>query len=74
MARTAAPKSKSRSLNRSAPSRPGTRSAAKVDKGLLKINKADVNVTAGGKGDKDGKGDIQAKKAGTSIGKRTASK
>jgi hypothetical protein len=61
MARTAAPKSKSSSLNQNAP-------------GIHTIKKADVRVTAGGKGDKDGKGDIQAKKAGTSIGKRTASK
>jgi hypothetical protein len=43
-------------------------------RGAAKVSKIDVNVTAGGKGDKDGKGDVQAKKAGTSVGKRVASK
>ena len=33
-----------------------------------------TDATAGGKGDKDGKGDIRAKKSGTSIAKRNASK
>jgi hypothetical protein len=39
-----------------------------------KTPKTTENPTFGGKGDRDGKGDIQAKKAGTSIGKRVASK
>ena len=38
------------------------------------IPKAHGEPTAGGKGDKDGKGDIKAKKANTSNGGRTKSK
>lgn len=59
-------KSSNHSLNKGASSRSGSKET--------NIPKTIGNVTSGGKGDKDGKGDIQAKKAGTSAGKRVASK
>lgn len=67
MAKSAATKHIAHSLNQGAPSRTGMKGGAK---GPAVIK----NATAGGKGDKDGKGDIQAKKAGTSNFKRTGSK
>lgn len=68
MAKTAATKSANSSLNKNAPARPGVKGAV--------VPKAGGNPapTAGGKGDKDGKGDIQAKKAHTSSGRKSAAK
>lgn len=66
MAKSAGTKSTVQSLNKSAPARPGAKGA----KGPPVI----TDRTSGGKGDKDGKGDIQAKKANTSISKKYASK
>jgi hypothetical protein len=66
MAKTAGSKSTVQSLNKSAPARPGMKGT--------KVPKAGAGPTAGGKGDRDGKGDIRAKKANTSIAKKSASK
>jgi hypothetical protein len=54
------------SLNKNVPARPGLKGSVSP--------KAHAEPTAGGKGDKDGKGDIKAKKANTSSGARTKSK
>ncbi|MEO7427596.1 MAG: hypothetical protein ABI036_20600 [Fibrobacteria bacterium] len=59
-------KATAQSLNAGAPVKAGAKGSKAV--------KAEGDATVGGKGDKDGKGDIRAKKSGTSIGKRTASK
>lgn len=66
MQKSAGSKSTVQSLNKNAPARPGM-------KGKM-APKAHGSPTAGGKGDKDGKGEIQAKRASTSSGKRSASK
>jgi hypothetical protein len=66
MAKTAGSKSTVQSLNKNAPARPGMRGT--------KAAKAGAGPTVGGKGDRDGKGDIRAKKANTSIAKKSASK
>ena len=59
-------KSSVQSLNKNAPARPGAKTGA--------TPKAHAEPTSGGKGDKDGKGDIKAKQANTSNGARTRSK
>jgi hypothetical protein len=66
MQKTAGTKSTVHSLNEKAPARPGSKGG--------KAPKTRGAPTAGGKGDRDGKGDIQAKKANTSIAKKSASK
>ena len=66
MAKPAGTKTTVKSLNKGAPARPGMKGK--------KAAKLAESPTAGGKGDKDGKGDIRANKAGTSISKRTSSK
>lgn len=66
MAKTAGTKPKSPSLN--------SPSASDRNKKGARKPLADVPPTAGGKGDRDGKGDIQAKKANTSSAKKSASK
>jgi hypothetical protein len=66
MAKPAGSKSTIQSLNKSAPARPGAKGAKGPDVG--------VDPTSGGKGDKDGKGDIRAKKANTSNARKSASK
>ena len=66
MQKSAGSKSTVQSLNKNAPARTGTKGGM--------IPKTHGSPTAGGKGDKDGKGDIQAKKANTSSGKKSASK
>lgn len=66
MQKSAGSKTTVQSLNKNAPPRPGTKGGV--------IPKAHGSPTAGGKGDKDGKGDIQAKKAATSSGRKSASK
>jgi hypothetical protein len=58
--------SSSHSLNKNARARPGMKGGV--------TPKAHAEPTAGGKGDKDGKGDIKAKQANTSNGARTRSK
>lgn len=64
MSKPSGTKATAQSLNRAAPLRPGA-------KGSLAV-KAKGDATTGGKGDKDGKGDIRAKKSG--IAKKNASK
>jgi hypothetical protein len=66
MAKSPGTKSTVQSLNKSAPARPGGKGA--------KGPQAGADRTSGGKGDKDGKGDIQAKKANTSSAKKSVSK
>lgn len=66
MRKSGGSKSTVQSLNANAPARPGTKGGM--------VPKAHGSPTAGGKGDKDGKGDIQAKKANTGLGKRSAGK
>jgi hypothetical protein len=66
MKKSSGANSSSQSLNKNAPARPG------VKRGVTP--KAHGEPTTGGKGDKDGKGDIKAKRANTSSGARTKSK
>jgi hypothetical protein len=66
MNKSSGPGSSGQSLNKNAPARPGMKGGV--------TPKAHGEPTAGGKGDKDGKGDIKAKKANTSNGGRTKSK
>ena len=66
MRKSVGTKSTVHSLNENAPARPG----AKGGKGP---NTRTAPIS-GGQGDRDGKGDIQAKKANTSSSKKSASK